>query len=150
MTKATITEEEFQLVRQNFEKKVVQGVDLYHKTTPDEWKDFMKLIEENGPFDIVVDGLNVAFKSNYGSTEQQIGRARANGNLVSNLVITLKCEMKKKIHYNFIFMQLIDAVKQLKQDGKRVLIIGRKHMEQWQGIQKLYRVTRNVFLVDNM
>lgn len=47
-------------------------------------------------------------------------------------------------------MQLIDAVKQLKQDGKRVLVIGRKHMDRWPGIKNLYRVTRNVFLVDNM
>lgn len=71
-------------MRQNFEQKVVRGVDLYHKTTPDEWKDFMKLIEENGPFDIVVDGLNVAFKSNYGEIHDQIGKARANYNLVRN------------------------------------------------------------------
>lgn len=84
LTKSTITEEEFRLVRQNFEIKVVRGVDLYHKTTPDEWNAFMTLIQKNGPFDIVVDGLNVSFKSNYGSMEQQNRKICANYNLVSN------------------------------------------------------------------
>lgn len=83
LTKSTITDEEFRLVRQNFEEKVVRGVDIYHKTTLDEWNAFMELIQKNGPFDIVVDGLNVSFKSIHGSLKQQKPRG-PNPNLVSN------------------------------------------------------------------
>lgn len=49
--------------------KVVKGRDIYQKTTPEEWKRFERVIEENRPFDIVMDGLNVAYlsKKNKGS-----------------------------------------------------------------------------------
>lgn len=64
MAQTTITDAEFKLMRRNFEKKVVYGNDIYLKTTPNEWNAFTESIEKNGPFDIVVDGLNVAFHSN--------------------------------------------------------------------------------------
>lgn len=64
LAQSTITEEQFALVTENFEKKVVHGEDIYLKTTPKEWNTFKEMIEKNGPFDIVVDGLNVAFHSN--------------------------------------------------------------------------------------
>lgn len=41
-------------------KRVVKGSDIYQKTSPDEWKRFERVIEENRPFDIVMDGLNMA------------------------------------------------------------------------------------------
>lgn len=31
------------------------------KTTSEEWQRFERVIAENGPFDIVMDGLNVAY-----------------------------------------------------------------------------------------
>lgn len=106
LTRSAITEEEFKLVRHNFEAKVVRGVDLYHKTTPDEWNAFMKLIEEQGPFDIVLDGLNVSFKSNYGSIEQQIGRARADYNSVSNRCKSIKYVKRKHFQNNLFLCSL--------------------------------------------
>lgn len=59
-----ITQREFELVRKEFMEKVVKGGDIYQKTTPEEWQRFERVIEENRPFDIVMDGLNVAFMSN--------------------------------------------------------------------------------------
>lgn len=44
--------------------KVVKGDDIYRKTTPQEWQSFERVIKENGPFDIVMDGLNVAYSNN--------------------------------------------------------------------------------------
>lgn len=45
-------------------KNVVKGDDIYHKTTPKEWKEFEEVIQKSGPFDIVLDGLNVAYCAN--------------------------------------------------------------------------------------
>lgn len=59
-----INEKEFQLVKNEFMNKVVKGKDIYQKTTPEEWQRFERVIEENRPFDIVMDGLNVAYMSN--------------------------------------------------------------------------------------
>lgn len=56
-----INDNEFQLVKKEFMNKVVKGRDIYQKTTPEEWKRFERVIEENRPFDIVMDGLNVAY-----------------------------------------------------------------------------------------
>lgn len=71
--------------------KVVAGNDIYLKTTPKEWESFVRVIEENGPFDIVVDGLNVAFASNRTGdmySGQQIG-AQAKGKAnVQNVIIS--------------------------------------------------------------
>lgn len=64
LAQSTITEEEFALVTENFENKVVHGEDIYLKTTLKEWNAFKELIAKKGPFDIVVDGLNVSFHSN--------------------------------------------------------------------------------------
>lgn len=58
-----INDDEFKLVRNEFMNKVVKGRDIYQKTTPEEWKRFERVIEENRPFDIVMDGLNVAYLS---------------------------------------------------------------------------------------
>lgn len=54
-------------MRSSFMKNVVQGRDIYCKTTPEEWKSFTDLIEQNGPFDVVMDGLNIAFESVFAS-----------------------------------------------------------------------------------
>ena len=43
---------------------VVKGADIYQKTTPEEWQAFERTIKENGPFDIVMDGLNVSYLAN--------------------------------------------------------------------------------------
>lgn len=74
--------------------KVVRGNDIYQKTTPEEWKAFESVIHKNGPFDIVMDGLNVSFganeqnyKSRYGNTlssnnQKPKTRQRASGHSV--------------------------------------------------------------------
>lgn len=51
-------------MREEFLNNVVKGDDIYQKTTPEEWTRFEETIKKNGPFDLVVDGLNVAFCAN--------------------------------------------------------------------------------------
>lgn len=55
-----ITDEEFITLRKEFLNNVVKGADIYHKTTPKEWQSFEQVIKKHGPFDIVMDGLNVS------------------------------------------------------------------------------------------
>lgn len=62
--KVEISNKDFNNVKKEFMKRVVKGADIYQKTTPDEWQRFEREIHENGPFDIVMDGLNVAYLAN--------------------------------------------------------------------------------------
>lgn len=50
---------------------------------------------------------------------------------------------------NLKFSQLAGAVEQLVNEGKRVLVLGRTHMENWPKIDYI-RSLATVFLVDNM
>lgn len=43
---------------------MVKGRNIYEKTTAAEWNEFEQFISVNGPFDLVVDGLNIAHVSN--------------------------------------------------------------------------------------
>ncbi len=55
--KISITE--FNIVKKAFMKKVVKERFISHKIEPDKWQMFEAWIHENGPFDIIIDGLNV-------------------------------------------------------------------------------------------
>lgn len=68
-----ITNNQFDLVKNEFLNKVVKGKDIYQKTTPEEWQRFERVIEENRPFDIVMDGLNVAYLANKKNAAFQLG-----------------------------------------------------------------------------
>lgn len=75
---AGITSQQFTNLRKEFVHKVVKGTDIYHKTTPKEWKEFEQVIHKYGPFDIVLDGLNVAHCAN----------PKFYSNSITNLTIT--------------------------------------------------------------
>lgn len=63
MIKSTITDEQFRLLRERFENEILHGKQDYHKLKPKNWDNLMKYIEKNGPFDVIVDGMNVVLGS---------------------------------------------------------------------------------------
>lgn len=41
--------------------KVIIGDDIFQKTTPSEFHRFNQFIDKTKPYDIVIDGLNIAY-----------------------------------------------------------------------------------------
>jgi aspartyl-tRNA synthetase len=41
--------------------RVVVGKDIFRNTTPEEMKEFLHFVKMTSPYDMVIDGLNVAF-----------------------------------------------------------------------------------------
>lgn len=58
-----ITDAELKMLKTTFFHRVVKGRSIYEKTTAEEWKEFERFVTEFGPFDLVIDGLNVAHKT---------------------------------------------------------------------------------------
>lgn len=53
--------EEFEHLRDVFLNKVLMGTDIFKNTTPNELQKFFRMVKAQAPFDVVIDGLNVAF-----------------------------------------------------------------------------------------
>lgn len=64
LTPVTISKKQFELLRTEFMANVVTGKNIYYNTTPEEWERFDSYIQETGPFDVIIDGLNVAYVAN--------------------------------------------------------------------------------------
>lgn len=56
-----VTDQEYDDIKKAFYSKVLVGKSIFIKSSPTEIKTFLKFVERNAPFDIVVDGLNVAY-----------------------------------------------------------------------------------------
>ncbi|KAF7664745.1 hypothetical protein LDENG_00166560 [Lucifuga dentata] len=55
-----LTAEEYQQLRDKVMTDIIQGRDVFKKTTPEELEKFKTFVKRKPPFDVVVDGLNVA------------------------------------------------------------------------------------------
>ncbi|ERE72542.1 ribonuclease P protein 3 [Cricetulus griseus] len=55
-----LSPEEYEFLKEKIMRHVIDGGDQYKKTTPQELKRFEKFVNSCPPFDIVIDGLNVA------------------------------------------------------------------------------------------
>lgn len=55
-----LSPEEYELLKRKILIDVIDGGDQYKKTTPQELKRFQSFVEHCPPFDVVIDGLNVA------------------------------------------------------------------------------------------
>ncbi|XP_008572059.1 PREDICTED: mitochondrial ribonuclease P protein 3 isoform X2 [Galeopterus variegatus] len=55
-----LSPEEYEFLKGKIMKDVIDGGDQYKKTTPQELKRFENFVKSSPPFDIVIDGLNVA------------------------------------------------------------------------------------------
>lgn len=59
----TTTAEEFERLKKAIMEIALIGDNTFLKTTPDELQKFVQFIENTAPYDIVLDGLNVAFRT---------------------------------------------------------------------------------------
>ncbi|XP_026966853.1 mitochondrial ribonuclease P catalytic subunit [Sagmatias obliquidens] len=55
-----LSSEEYEFLKEKIMRDVIDGGDQYRKTTPQELKRFQDFVKYHPPFDIVIDGLNVA------------------------------------------------------------------------------------------
>ncbi|XP_035530564.1 mitochondrial ribonuclease P catalytic subunit isoform X2 [Morone saxatilis] len=55
-----LTDEEYQQLKDRVFTDIIQGHDVYKKTTPQELQKFMLFMKKKPAFDVVIDGLNVA------------------------------------------------------------------------------------------
>lgn len=50
------------------------GADIFRKTTPEEIKEFKNFVKMTAPYDIVIDGLNIAFTAGKTHSPQSLAR----------------------------------------------------------------------------
>lgn len=57
-----VSQEDFDELRSAFLNPVLIGKDIFLKTQPEEMKHFLSFLSRQGPFDVVLDGLNIALR----------------------------------------------------------------------------------------
>ena len=53
--------QQFEELQKNFIKAVIEGTNVFLHTNPQELQRYRDFVEQNKPFDVIVDGLNVAY-----------------------------------------------------------------------------------------
>lgn len=102
MEHAEITKEEFQELRSVFLDRTLYEGDTFYWTSPEELKTFLSFLEKNGPFDIVIDNLNLIFSqvtrpNQHGSSFQKV-------NLLNMLKSVLYTSVSDRpIHITYIY-----------------------------------------------
>lgn len=56
-----VTDVEFKLLQDCFMSNVLVGKNIFNNSSPQELNDFKDFIEMTAPYDVVVDGLNLAY-----------------------------------------------------------------------------------------
>lgn len=121
LSQIALTTHEFNTLRNAFLNPVLTGKDIFLKTRPEEFSEYQKFLERTSPYDIALDGLNIAYSAN----------ARGNAKSFSFLV--------KSVVSHFV------------KEGKKVLVLGRKHMDRWPLINMKYIYDNaSVFLADDL
>ncbi|XP_078590803.1 mitochondrial ribonuclease P catalytic subunit-like [Branchiostoma floridae x Branchiostoma japonicum] len=67
-----LTDEEFHLLHDSVLRRVIHGKDIFRSTTPEELKKFLDFIKDRNDYDVIVDGLNVAYA--FGSKQKKYSR----------------------------------------------------------------------------
>ncbi|KAF4531749.1 hypothetical protein B566_EDAN014489, partial [Ephemera danica] len=98
-----LTQEQFEKLRSTFLSKVVLGKDIFTKSTPSEIKAFRSFVEQSYPYNVVIDGLNVAYST--GATGKAASKFQSNA--------------------------LRRVIEQFMDEGHDIMVLGRKHMLSW-------------------
>ncbi|KAG9268965.1 mitochondrial ribonuclease P protein 3 [Astyanax mexicanus] len=72
MESIELTEEEYSQLKQRVMANVIEGRDVFFKTTPQELQSFKNFVKKSPAFDVIVDGLNVANISVHGPKSQNL------------------------------------------------------------------------------
>ncbi|KAG7197364.1 hypothetical protein KM043_018471 [Ampulex compressa] len=104
-----LTDKDYQILLDTLVNEIL-GSNIYSKSTPKEWNNYIKFIKKNKPYDLIIDGLNTHFTIHN----------------INNAVQIIANKFASK--------------------GKKVLILGRKHMNMF---LKYQSEKVDVILVDN-
>ncbi|XP_044254597.1 mitochondrial ribonuclease P catalytic subunit isoform X2 [Tribolium madens] len=96
-----LTQSEFDEIKQKIIDNVIIGKDVYARTTAEELSKFKSFVSNMPSFDVVIDGLNVAYSAGLKQPPQ----------VTSGLV--------QSVVAHFV------------SQGKKVLLLGRNHMNKW-------------------
>ncbi|XP_063146111.1 mitochondrial ribonuclease P catalytic subunit isoform X2 [Candoia aspera] len=55
-----LSQEEFIILKEKIKTDVIEGTDVFRNTSPQELERFQRFVNKHPPFDVVIDGLNVA------------------------------------------------------------------------------------------
>lgn len=116
-----LMDREFNELQKHFLQSVLIRDDVFQKSSPDEVSLFLKIMDKSRSYDCVIDGLNVVYSNG----------TNKNPKVYSGI--------------------LASVVRYFKEQDKRVLIIGRKHMMSWKTSSMLF-VNRNadIFYTANL
>lgn len=56
-----VTDSDFKILQECFMSNVMIGQNIFQNSSPQELQDFKDFIEITAPYDVVVDGLNLAY-----------------------------------------------------------------------------------------
>ncbi|XP_013102094.2 mitochondrial ribonuclease P catalytic subunit [Stomoxys calcitrans] len=97
----SLCDSDFYKLQNAFLDKVLIRNDVFQKSTPEEVKNFCEYVDKTGPYDCVIDGLNVAY--------------------------SMGSKKPPQVYANL----LASVVKYFNNKNKHVLVLGRKHMNNW-------------------
>uniref|UniRef100_A0A1B6ES66 Mitochondrial ribonuclease P catalytic subunit n=1 Tax=Cuerna arida TaxID=1464854 RepID=A0A1B6ES66_9HEMI len=122
LDQASVSPEDYNQLKEAFLNPVLIGKDIFQKTKPEEFNEFLTFLEKTAPYDIVLDGLNIA----------------------------LKVPRSRRSPSTFAF-QLKAVVQHFACQNAKILILGRKHMKKWPSEDMRYIYNNaHVFLTDDI
>ncbi|KAG0723316.1 Mitochondrial ribonuclease P catalytic subunit [Chionoecetes opilio] len=116
-----VTEEDFRHLQEEFVPRVLLGSDIFRSTSPEEWSNFQRFVEERKPFAAVVDGLNASY------------------------IITKNSEMSRQKSLGEVVDQAL-----VEHPRGNILVLGRNHMEKWTSRLWRNKPRVTVYTLNNM
>ncbi|KAK4026031.1 hypothetical protein OUZ56_015057 [Daphnia magna] len=116
-----ITDEEFAALRKRITEKVLLGTDVFLGSKPEEMQRFKELIKTTAPYDIVIDGLNVAYHISTKNRKQSSTKVDA----------------------------LMSVVKYFTNQKLRVLVLTREHLLKGVALQRM-KQEAHIFITENL